>query len=114
VARLEADLAQAAMTEVPAAFMKVMAADGRVVGSRAAPDNSPAGQAAELQRRPRSIAFRPLGGEASAAGDLVWTYGEARWTEAAGPRRGHYARIWQRRAGGWVLLFDELLAVPAR
>jgi hypothetical protein len=26
--------------------------------------------------------------------------------------RGHYVRIWRKDAGGWRILFDELLAAP--
>jgi hypothetical protein len=53
-----------------------------------------------------------LGGRASKAGDLVFTYGDAKWLRDGESRRGHYVRIWQSGAKGWQLVFDEILAVP--
>ena len=71
---------------------------------------SPAAVDRELATRARTIAFGPLGGAASKAGDLAWTYGDARW--AGG--RGHYVRIWQRRAGRWALVFDQIIKVEPK
>ena len=34
-------------------------------------------------------------------------YPDARWDQS----RGHYVRIWQRRAGKWALVFDQIIAV---
>ncbi|RAK67301.1 DUF4440 domain-containing protein [Phenylobacterium kunshanense] len=112
VAAAEAALHASARNDVKSAFLDVLAEDGRVVGSKARP---PAGRAeleTELGRRSSSITYGPLGGSASSAGDMAWTYGVARWTEAEGERRGHYVRIWRNDAVGWRLLFDELLPGP--
>lgn len=103
----------AAKADVKAAFLAVVADDGRIVGSKAPPPRDRAGLAAELDTRARSIAYAPLGGRASQAGDLAWTYGIAQWTDAQGkPQRGHYVRIWRDDAPGWRVLFDELLPAP--
>jgi hypothetical protein len=103
VAALEAKLAAA--SDARAAYLAVLADDARVVGSKAAPPTTRAAIEAELDRRPRSIAYARLGGSASKAGDLAWTYGTATW--AGG--KGHYLRVWRNDAPGWRLLFDELL-----
>jgi hypothetical protein len=63
----------------------------------------------ELQTRPGQLALSPLGGRASAAGDLVYTYGDARWDGG----RAHYLRVWQKRPEGWKLVFDGLIPVRA-
>ncbi|WP_296597582.1 nuclear transport factor 2 family protein [Phenylobacterium sp.] len=112
VMKAEIALHAAAKTDVKAAFLAVVADDGRIVGSRARPPVDRAGLEAELATRPASIAFAPLGGQASNAGDLAWTYGVAKWTRDGAERRGHYVRIWRNDAAGWRLLFDELLPAP--
>jgi ketosteroid isomerase-like protein len=97
-----------------AAYLKVLSPDARVAGSRAAPVDSPAGQAAELATRAAQISFSPLGGEASKAADLAWTYGDAAWTTDGKPARGHYVRIWQLRKTGWTLVYDAILKAPPK
>ncbi len=104
----EARLATAAMRDSRAAMKAVLAADARVQGSPMAPATTPAEVDRELATRAPVIAFSPIGGSASQAGDLAWTYGDALW----GGGRGHYVRIWQRRGGAWKMVFDQILAVP--
>ncbi|MGZ6039245.1 MAG: DUF4440 domain-containing protein, partial [Phenylobacterium sp.] len=103
----EIALAAAARADMAGAYKAVLAKDARVQGSPAAPAVSPEAVDRELATRARTIAFGPLGGSASKAGDLAWTYGDARWEGG----RGHYVRIWQRRAGKWALVFDQIIAV---
>ena len=66
----------------------------------------------ELARQPARLTMRALGGLASSAGDLAFTWGELHWTRADQPRWGHYARIWQKRTEGWGLVADMLIAAP--
>jgi len=106
----EIALAAAAKADVAKAYKAVLAADARMQGSPSLPATSPAAVDRELATRARTIAFGPLGGAASKAGDLAWTYGDARWDKG----RGHYVRIWQRRAGKWALVFDQIIAVPEK
>jgi ketosteroid isomerase-like protein len=113
VSRAEAALAAAAKSDVKAAYLAAVADDGRIVGSKAAPPADRTALEAELAKRPTSIAFGPIGGSASAAGDLAWTYGHAQWTAEGKARRGHYVRVWRNDAKGWRLLFDQLLAAGA-
>jgi ketosteroid isomerase-like protein len=112
VSRAEAALHAAAKSDARAAFLAAVADDGRIVGSRAAPPGSRAELEAEVATRPTSIAFSPLGGQASKAGDLAWTYGVAQWSRDGQMQRGHYVRIWRNDKPGWRLLFDELLPAP--
>ena len=112
VMQAEAALHAAARSDAKAAFLAVVADDGRIVGSEAPPPTTRAALDAELATRAAAITFAPLGGQASRAGDLAWTYGAAKWTAAGGEQRGHYVRIWRNDAAGWRLLFDELLEAP--
>jgi ketosteroid isomerase-like protein len=47
--------------------------------------------------------------EASAAGDLAMVLGEARWDADGGEASGLFGRIWQRRADGWRIVYDQLI-----
>ena len=76
----EVALHAAARTDVKAAFLAVVADDGRIAGSRAPPPRTRVELETELASRPLSITYARLGGQASQAGDLVWTYGVAQWT----------------------------------
>jgi ketosteroid isomerase-like protein len=113
VSKAEIALHAAARTDVKDAFLAAVADDGRIVGSKAPPPRSRADLEAELATRPAAIAYAPLGGSASKAGDLAWTYGAASWTAKDGSaQRGHYVRVWRNDKPGWRLLFDELLPAP--
>ena len=105
----EADLAEASEADLKEAYRRVLSNDARVQGSPSAPATTPGDIEAELASRHRVIDFTLLGGEASAAGDLAWTYGSARWIGG----QGYYVRIWQRRGASWALVFDQILNAPA-
>ena len=107
VAAAEDALAVRAERDLSAGYRDVLAADARLHGSTQAPAVTPEAVDRELATRSPRIRFHRLGGRASAAGDLVWTYGEAVWDGG----KGHYVRIWQRR-DGWKLVFDQLLTDP--
>jgi ketosteroid isomerase-like protein len=108
----EAAMAQVAEVErliqAPADLAAHLAQDARVNRFGAAPA---IGRDAALVviGEPAQIAYAPLRAEASTAGDLVFTLGEARWTADGVEYRGHYARLWQLRAEGWRIVFDEIL-----
>jgi ketosteroid isomerase-like protein len=99
-------LAERSATDSAAAYKDFLAPYARVQGSRLPPATTPEAVAKELATRPKSIHFSSLGGQASKAGDLVWTFGDAEWNGG----HGHYVRIWQRR-DGWRIVFDELLPI---
>lgn len=113
IAPLEADLAAMAASDALAAYLKYLAEDGLLAGSGEAGDLGREAQLAELGRRSGTTALKPLGGTASRAGDLAFTYGAARWTRAGKPRSGHYVRIWQKRTEGWRLVSDLLIPTPS-
>ena len=54
------------------------------------------------------MSYRPRRTEASAAGDLVFTLGEAHWMEGTVAKQGFYGRIWQHNAQGWRIVYDQL------
>jgi len=108
----EQELARRAATDLAGAYAPYLADDGHVHTEGLPPARTRASFAGALTARAPAMELSPLGGGASAAGDLVWTYGDARWTAGAAPQRGHYVRMWQKRTGGWRIVFDEL--VPFR
>jgi ketosteroid isomerase-like protein len=109
---VEEALATVALTDLKAGFLTVYACDGRMQGSALPPAEDCEAAAAEMATRPATARLKTLGGEASEAGDLVWTYGVMDWSGIGGETKGHYVRVWQRRAEGWRIVFDELLVPP--
>lgn len=109
VTLLERALAKAAATNAKEAYLPHLAADGWI----ASPDADFALGGThfdqEFARRPAQLKLRALGGKASQAGDMVYTYGRAEWTDKDKPILGHYVRVWQNRTEGWKVVFDELL-----
>ncbi|MFL6844129.1 MAG: DUF4440 domain-containing protein [Allosphingosinicella sp.] len=112
VGAAEAKLAAALATDARAALPRFLAADGRLMRVGPQPAVGAAAWAPILAAGPERIETAPLGGSASAAGDLAYTYGTARWQEKGKDIAGHYVRIWQRRKAGWTLVIDNLIAVP--
>src|SRR5690606_21855723 len=109
----EAALAAAARKDQSAAHLAVLAPEARVYVAPLPPAKAPAAMAATLAGWPATLAFDPpLGGGASVAGDLAWVYGKASWTRDGDGRSGHYVRVWQKREGGWKLVFAQLLSAP--
>jgi ketosteroid isomerase-like protein len=112
VRALEAAIAQKAQSNIVEAYAPHLASFARIVGSGAEPVHGVEAAKAELARRSAAIDFAPLGEGASLAGDLVYTYGDAKWIQENAERRGHYVRIWQQHGSTWKIVFDEL--VPRR
>jgi ketosteroid isomerase-like protein len=106
--RWDDSLNRAAADDAPGAYRKVMAPEARMQGLSHPPATIPADVETQLAARPKAIGFSRTGGGVSAAADLAWTYGDARWTGG----RGHYVRVWQARPGGWRLVFDQIIDVP--
>lgn len=113
VMKAEDDLAAAARTDLLNAYLAVHACDdGRVQGSPRPPATDCDSAEAELKTRAATAEMTTLGGEASQAGDMAWTYGAIDWFKDGQPGKGHYVRVWQRRPEGWRIVFDELLVTP--
>ncbi|MGZ8298047.1 MAG: DUF4440 domain-containing protein, partial [Allosphingosinicella sp.] len=108
----EAQLAAALAADARAALPRFLAADGRLLRGGPQPGGGAAAWRARLAPGPERIETAPLGGGASAAGDLAFTYGIARWRKGEAEVEGHYVRIWQRRREGWKLIVDNIVAVP--
>lgn len=113
VGEAEAKLAAAAQKDLKSAYLAVLADDARIQGSPAPPADTAPERERELGTRPAAIAFKGLGGQASKAGDLAFTYGEARWTKDAAEAKGHYVRIWRKGQAGWRIVYDQLQPLPA-
>lgn len=108
----EAVLADKALADLTGAYQAVLACDGRIYTEGAAPAVGCGQFGPALAARPQKVMFAKQGVTISAAGDLAFTYGEASWNRDGQFQTGHYARIWQRRAEGWKLVFDELVSDP--
>jgi len=108
----EAELAAALAADARAALPRFLAADGRLMRAGPQPAVGAAAWPALLAAGPDRIEAARLGGAASAAGDLAYTYGTARWQKQGRWTGGHYVRIWQRRAEGWKLVVDTMIASP--
>jgi ketosteroid isomerase-like protein len=105
----EVKLARRARSDATAAYRTALAPDAHVQGGPGPPAATPAAVAMELAARPRTLSLAALGGAASRAGDLAWTYGEARWIRPDGQAAsGHYVRVWRRGLQGWRIVFDQL------
>lgn len=110
----DAALNTAAGEDLTAAYMAVLVCEARVQGSPAPPAQGCSNFKLELDGRGRKVTFKAVGGGASAAGDLAWTYGEADWSIAGQALHGHYVRVWQYRGETWKLVFDQIVLVPPR
>jgi ketosteroid isomerase-like protein len=97
-----------AQAHTPAALGAYLAAGAHVYRAGRARAYGGAAAAANLVYPVADIAYLPRRTEASRAGDLVFTLGEAHWTEAGGSKQGFYARIWQHQARGWRIVYDQL------
>jgi ketosteroid isomerase-like protein len=107
----EAALAQGLAADAHKALPAFLAEDGRVMRAGPQPAIGRTEYLALIASGPTTIMTGRLGGGISKAGDLAYTYGSARWNEGSA-RLGHYVRVWQRRAEGWKLIVDELIASP--
>lgn len=110
----ETALAAAAAVDSRAAHLAVLADDGRLYVAPRPPAIGKAAYAEALMGWPSVFTFGPtMGGGASDAGDMAWTWGEAAWRGAGdAARTGHYVRLWQKRPEGWRLAFAQLIAAP--
>lgn len=112
VRSVEARLAAEQAGDTRSALPRFLAPDARLMRVGPQPAVGAPAWAPLLAAGPDRVDTAPLGGAASAAGDLAFTYGTARWRGGSGPVDGHYVRIWQRRAGGWKLIVDNMIANP--
>lgn len=109
----EAALAVAAASDQRAAHLRVIADNGRLYVAPRPPGIGPAAFEETLSGWPAIFHFgQTEGGGSSEAGDLVWTYGTAAWTQEGQARNGHYVRLWQRQERGWKIVLAQLIAAP--
>ena len=102
-------MASLARQDARGAISKNLASGTWLMGSSVEPSGDAEGAKAELSRRPAQLALHHLGGGASAAGDLVFTYGTAESTDEKVPLAdASYLNVWQRQPTGWRLIFQGL------
>jgi ketosteroid isomerase-like protein len=110
VAVLEAGLAISTSNDAPLALGAQFAANAQVQRQNAAPVIGDEAITKALETGPRAITFKQLQSHASAAGDLVFTLGEARWQDDTGvDGSGLYGRIWSYTSDGWRIVFDQIV-----
>jgi ketosteroid isomerase-like protein len=108
----EAALAAVLRADAPKGYATALAADGRLMRFGAQPAVGRTAFVAAASAGPATVKVQRTGGGISGAGDLAYTYGDALWEEGGAEVRGHYVRVWQRRAGRWKLIVDETIPVP--
>lgn len=109
---VEKDFAAALARDARSAYLATLAEDARVMRVGPQPAQGRAAYRARIAEGPAMVSAAHLGGSISQAGDLAFTYGDARWAEDDRQVKGHYVRIWQNRAAGWALVVDELVPTP--
>jgi ketosteroid isomerase-like protein len=108
----EAKSAAALAVDAPTAYPAFLWDDGRLMRVGPQPAVGREAFTAAARSGPARLRTAPLGGGASKAGDLAFTYGTAAWEKEGSPVSGHYVRLWQRRNGGWKMLVDEVTPDP--
>jgi ketosteroid isomerase-like protein len=89
-----------------------LAADARVYRRKRARAEGGAASVENSRFPDPALRFRLVRTEASDAGDLVFTLGEASWQAEGVARAGAFARIWQFREGRWVIAYDQVVEQP--
>lgn len=113
VSAVEYGLAREAEVDQKSAHLAALADNGRLYVAPLAPAVGGAAFADALDAWPPVFNFGPtLGGGASAAGDMVWTYGTAAWTQYDLANTGHYVRLWQKQGQGWRIVLALLIPAP--
>lgn len=113
-AALEADLADDARADARRAIVARLDPRGRLMRAGARPAVGPEAAAALLAGRPAQLtSSKVMGSGTASSGDLHWSYGEARWTDAGVEKRGYWTRVWRRGPDGWRVVFDQMNERPA-
>jgi ketosteroid isomerase-like protein len=107
VARIETQIATG--NALPAEALTRSLADDARVNRPGAPAAIGRAAAAALVARDEAGAYTSLRREASSSGDMVFSLGEIRDQHAGAERIRYVARIWQKRAEGWRIVFDEIV-----
>lgn len=105
----EASLSRTAQQGAAEAYKAVLSKDAHLFGPRGTRSLAPTAADQRLALRPVAMSFTLRGGGAAKAGDLVWTHGEAAWSEGPKSVAAHYMHVWQRRPEGWRLIFETLI-----
>lgn len=111
-ASAEAAMAEVAAIEADAAGLHASLAPDVRVNRPGAPPAIGAEAGEALFAAGADANMTALHREAAASGDMVFSLGEVRDRHEGVERVRYYARIWQRRAEGWRIVFDEIAPGP--
>lgn len=93
----------------PSALAVRLAPDAQVYRTRHARTLNASDGAAAMAIPSADASYQTQRTEGSAAGDMVMSTGEARWAEQGQARTGYFARVWQHRADGWRIVYDQMI-----
>ncbi|MES1241757.1 MAG: DUF4440 domain-containing protein [Acidobacteriota bacterium] len=93
-----------------AGWLAAMTDDAQLMRNGPQPASGKDAVRAALEKESSSITTEPIGGGASAAGDLGYTYGQGTWKKGDAEEPVDYLRIWEKRDGAWKLVVDEMAA----
>ena len=103
--------ARIASAGAPAAYAEVVVAGSRLHRPGSSPSVGPAAIGAWMEKNGAGLSTASTSGEASASGDLGYTYGKFE-VKKTPPESGAYVRIWSRDAAGrWLLVADVIQPV---
>lgn len=106
---LEAELTKRTRRVAPKAIGSLLVPAAWIMGSGLEPSPGSAGQQAELSKRPSKLSLDYVGGGASKAGDLAYTYGLVKSLDpTVALNDASYLHVWQRTGAGWGIIFQGI------
>lgn len=111
--RAEAEFFALAAEDPITAYRQYLDRNAWLLRDDTAPATRSAGHMQVLRSRSSPVTLSTIDGRASSAGDLVYTYGTARWNNGDGLQYGVSVRVWQLQSAGWRIVADVLTSAPA-
>lgn len=113
--KLEREFSQASSADTARAFDAYADDDARLLREGQFPATGKASIRKLLTASPHALTWEPSAARASRSGDLGFTYGayELKTAASSAVERGHYTRVWKRKADGrWRFVIDVLNPLP--
>lgn len=119
--KLEREFSRASSADTAKAFDAYADEDARLLREGHFPATGRASVRRLLTASPHTLTWEPLAARSSRSGDLGYTYGTYELKPGAadggkpGTERGHYTRVWKRKADGrWRFVIDMLNPLPPK